>query len=142
MITVAVDSLVLFVSGLVLWTESNFPKERETECLPNCFQSKICELVSGELSKYSYIHSYTHRISSSFFWFITFKTAAPQNVTDKCHKIYLYAVPSGFSVLRHPNHLLFAGANDKNVTITQRFHATHVKTNRDFSWHTDCIIQL
>ena len=86
MITVAVDSLVLFVSGPVLWTESNFPKEGETECLPNCFQSKICELVSGELSKYSYIHSYTHRITSSVFWFITFKTAAPQNVTNKCHK--------------------------------------------------------
>ena len=58
----AVDSLVLLVCGPVWWTESNFPKERETECLPYCLQSKICGHVSGKLSKYPYIHSYTHRI--------------------------------------------------------------------------------
>ena len=29
----------------------------------------------------------------------------------------------GFSVLRHPNHLLLAGMNNRNVIITQRFHS-------------------
>ena len=29
------------------------------------FQSKICELVSGKLSKCLYIHGYTHLITSS-----------------------------------------------------------------------------
>ena len=38
------------------------------------------------------------------------------NVT-KCTQ----ALPSGFSVLRHPNHLLLAGANNRNVFITYRF---------------------
>ena len=34
-----------------------------------------------------------------------------------------------FSVLRHPNHLLLARMNNRNVIITQRFHAAPV---RDF----------
>ena len=39
--------------------------EREEECLANCFQSKIGELVSGKLSKRLYIHGYTNLITSS-----------------------------------------------------------------------------
>ena len=34
-----------------------------------------------------------------------------------------------------PNHLILAGVNNRNVMITQRFHATPVQANRDFSWH-------
>ena len=46
----AVDSLVLLVCGLSL-----IPPKREKECSANCFLSKICELVSGKLSKLLYI---------------------------------------------------------------------------------------
>ena len=55
-----VDSLVLLVCGL-----SFIPPKREKECLANRFQLKICELVSGELSKCLYIRSYTDLITSS-----------------------------------------------------------------------------
>ena len=49
---------------------------------------------------------------------------------------------SGFSVLRHPNHLLLAGVNNRNVIKTQRFHAAPVQANRDLLWHNGCIFQL
>ena len=42
-----VDLLVLLVCRLSL-----IPPKREKECLANFFQSKICELVSGKLSKF------------------------------------------------------------------------------------------
>ena len=48
----AVDSLVLLVCGLSL-----IPSKGEKECLANCFQSKICELVSGKLSNGVYIYT-------------------------------------------------------------------------------------
>ena len=66
------------------------------------FQSKICELVSGKLSKCSYIH--THLITSSAL-----------NV-----------------FLRHPNHFVLAGANNRSVIITYRFLAAPVQENRGF----------
>ena len=77
-----VDSLVLLVCGL-----SFIPPKREKECLANRFQLKICELVSGELSKCLYIYAVIRTLSlhlclTSVFCSITFKTAAPQNVTD------------------------------------------------------------
>ena len=53
----AADSLVLLVCGLSL-----IPPMREKECLANYFQSKICELISGKLSK---CLSYTLLITSS-----------------------------------------------------------------------------
>ena len=42
----------------------------------------------------------------------------------------------GFSVLRHPNHLLFAGVNNRNVIIT---YAAPDQGSRDFFWHIDGI---
>ena len=78
----AVDSLVLLLCGL----SPIIPRKREKECLANYFQSKICELMSGKLSKRLYIHSYTHRITSSALneclLALTFKKAAPQ---IECH---------------------------------------------------------
>ena len=47
-----------------------------------------------------------------------------------------------FLSLRHPNHFVLAGANNRNVIITYRFLAAPVQANRDFFWHTDCTIQL
>ena len=41
--------------------------------------------------------------------------------------------------LRHPNHLVLAGANNRNVIITYRFLTAPVQANREFFWHTDCI---
>ena len=35
-------------------------------------------------------------------------------------------------VLRYPNHLVLAGANNRNVIITYRFLAAPVQANRDF----------
>ena len=37
--------------------------------------------------------------------------------------------------------VLLASANNRNVIITQRFHAAPVQANREFFWHTDCIFQ-
>ena len=107
---------------------------REKECLAKCFHWKICDFVSGKLSKYLYLHSYTHLITSSALneWFlihkfkkrgllhrvsITDNEYEAKMIDNKCHKIYLSG-PFGFSVLRHPNHLLLAGANNRNVFIT------------------------
>ena len=95
---------------------------REKECLAKCFHWKICDFVSGKLSKYLYIHSYTHLITSSALkeWFlvnkfkkrgllhrvsITDNEYEANMIDNKCHKIYLSG-PFGFSVLRHPNHLV------------------------------------
>ena len=41
-----------------------------------------------------------------------------------------------FCVLRHPNHFVLAGANNRNVIIAFRFLAAPVQANRDFFWHT------
>ena len=38
----------------------------------------------------------------------------------------------GFSVLRHPNHLLLTDVNNRNVIIDQLFHAASDQSNRDF----------
>ena len=38
-----------------------------------------------------------------------------------------------FCVLRHPNHFVLAGANNRNVIITYRFLAAPVQANRDLS---------
>ena len=40
--------------------------------------------------------------------------------------------------LRHPNHFVLAGANNRNVIITYRFLAAPVQENRDFSF-IDCM---
>ena len=43
-----------------------------------------------------------------------------------------------FCVLRHPNHFVLAGANNRNVIITYRFLAAPVQANRDF-FYIDCM---
>ena len=40
--------------------------------------------------------------------------------------------------LRHPNHIVLAGANNRNVIITYRFLAAPVQTNRNF-FYIDCM---
>ena len=58
---------------------------------------------------------------------ITPNTKEYQSVTVPNVTKSTKAVPSGFSFLRHPKHLLLPGANNRierrNVIITQRFHA-------------------
>ena len=44
---------------------------------------------------------------------------------------------TGFFVLRHHNHFVLAGANDRNV-ITYRFLAAPVQANREF-FYIDCM---
>ena len=41
-----------------------------------------------------------------------------------------------FLSLRHPNHFVLAGANNRNVIITYRFLAAPVQANQDF-FHID-----
>ena len=48
----------------------------------------------------------------------------------------------GFSVLRHPNHLILVGVNRRNVINTQQFYAAPDQANWEFFWHTDCMLQL
>ena len=43
-----------------------------------------------------------------------------------------------FYVLRHPNHFVLAGANNRNFIITYRFFAAPVQANRDF-FYVDCM---
>ena len=43
-----------------------------------------------------------------------------------------------FCVLRHPNHFVLAGANNRNVIITYRFLAVPVQASRDF-FYIDCM---
>ena len=50
--------------------------------------------------------------------------------------------PRDFLSLRHPNHFVRAGGNNRNVIITYRFLAAPVQASRDFFWHTDGIFQL
>ena len=40
--------------------------------------------------------------------------------------------PFGIFVLRHPNHFVLAGVNNRNVIITYRFLAVPVRANGDF----------
>ena len=46
-----------------------------------------------------------------------------------------------FLSLRHPNHFVLAGANNSKVIITYRF-LVPIQANRNFFWHTDCIISF
>ena len=43
---------------------------------------------------------------------------------------------------RHPNHLLLAGVKNRNVIITQRFHADPDQASRDLFWYTNCYVYL
>ena len=43
-----------------------------------------------------------------------------------------------FCVLRHPNHQVLAGGNNRNDIITYRFLAAPVQANRDF-FYVDCM---
>ena len=61
----ASDNLPLIDWSCSFGTDSYSPKKIEKECLTNCFQSKICELASGKLSKCLYRHSYTNLITLS-----------------------------------------------------------------------------
>ena len=47
-----------------------------------------------------------------------------------------------FLSLRHLNHFILAGANNRNVVITYQFLAAPVQAHRDFFWYTDCIFQV
>ena len=47
-----------------------------------------------------------------------------------------------FLSVRHLNHLVLAGANNRNVIITYLVLAAPVQANRDFSWHTDLTREL
>ena len=60
----ASEKLAVVHSSCLFGAES-YSGQRERKSVWQGFQSKICELVSGKLSKCLYIHSYTHLITSS-----------------------------------------------------------------------------
>ena len=98
-----------------------------------------------------------HLRLTGVFWSITFKTAATQDVNviirnAKEYRSMTVQLMSQYVTWRSLRVFLFnvilttyllAGANNRNVIITQRFHADPVQANKDFFfWHTDCIFQL
>ena len=122
---------VLFVCGLSLIPQ----RERKSvwqivsneKCLYTC--------IHNVYTMYTCIHVYTHLITSPALndrlWVHNFRNSCSQNVTDTAQRKRLskydrtindtkftnYSVTSGFSVLRHPNHILLAGANN-----SKRYH--------------------
>ena len=46
-----------------------------------------------------------------------------------------------FCVLRHPNHFVLAGANNRNVILTYRFLAAFIQANRYF-FYIDCMNKI
>ena len=131
-----------------MWIESYSLKEREK--VSDKFFPIIGLWMRDSPSSYIYSQLFprykiTRAYITSVFGSITFKTAAPQNVTDntwlkrvtKYHCTIsatksAYAVPSGifFVFFFHLNHLLFAGVNNRNVIITQSFHEAPDQPNR------------
>ena len=98
------------VHSSCLFRADSYPGQRERKSVRQGFQWKICELVSGKLSKCLHVHSYSHLITSSaldecllvhnFHWNNCSTECHWQHVTQKsvelwlhneCHKIY----PSG-----------------------------------------------
>ena len=60
----ASDKLVFVLSSCSFGAKS-YSGQRERKSVLQGFQSKICELVPGKLSKCLYIHNYKHLIISS-----------------------------------------------------------------------------
>ena len=61
----ASNKLAVVHSSCLFGAESYSGQRERKGVWQACFQSKICELVSGKLSKRLYVHSYTHLITSS-----------------------------------------------------------------------------
>ena len=61
----ASDELAVIHSSCLSGAAESYSGQRERRSVWQGFQSKICELVSGKLSKCLYIHIYTHLITSS-----------------------------------------------------------------------------
>ena len=68
------------------------------------------------------------------FWSITFtETTVPRSMTAQQMSQNLpKRSPGDVLSLRHPNHFVLEGANNRNVIITYRFLAAPVQANRDF----------
>ena len=63
----------------------SYSGQRERKSVWQGFQSKICELMSGKLSKCSYIHSYTHLILSSAVKECLLVHNFQNNCSTECH---------------------------------------------------------
>ena len=68
-----------------LFRAKSYSGQRERKSVWQGFQSKICELVSGKLSKCSYIHSYTHLITSSAVNECLLVHNFQNNCSTECH---------------------------------------------------------
>ena len=80
------DKLAVVHSSCLSGTQSySGPRERKTVFFFKGFQSKICELVSGKLSKCLYIHGYTHLITSSALNECLLVHIFQNNFSTECH---------------------------------------------------------
>ena len=68
-----------------LFGAESYSGQRERKSVWQGFQSKICELVSGKLSKCLYIHSYTHLITSSALNECLLVHNFQNNCSTECH---------------------------------------------------------
>ena len=78
------DKLAVVHSSCLFGAES-YSGQRERKSVWQGFQSKICELVSGKLSKCLYIHGYTHLITSSALNECLLVHIFQNNFSTECH---------------------------------------------------------
>ena len=78
------DKLAVVDSSCLFGAES-YSSQRERKSAWQGFKSKICELVSGKLSKCLYIHSYTHLITSSALNKYVLVHNFQNNCSTECH---------------------------------------------------------
>ena len=80
----ASDKLAVVHSSCLLGDES-YSGQGERKSVWQGFQLKICELVSGNLSKCLYIHSYMHLITSSALNEGLLVHNVQNNCSTECH---------------------------------------------------------
>ena len=139
-----------------VWGWVLFRSKKEKEYLAR-FQSKICDLVSGKLSKCLYIHS-THLITSSALNECLLVHNFQNNCStechcvtqksievwlhNKCHKIYLSG-PFGIFCLYVILTISYLRAQTKETSSLPTDSSRPLfKQIEIFFWHTDCIFQL
>ena len=75
-------STVKYCNSVVIKYNVCMNSKGEKECLVNCFQTKICELMSGKLFNSLYTHNYTQLITSTALNERDFQNSC----STKCHR--------------------------------------------------------
>ena len=81
------------------------------------------------------VHNFQNSCSTECHWTHVTQKSINVYANYKCHKINLSGAFGVFlSYVILSNHLLLAGVKNRNVIMTQRFHASPDQGNRDFFW--------